>query len=287
MQPSWLNREEYPFRSRFISTEGADLHLLDEGEGSPVVFAHGTPTWSFEYRHLIHSLRARHRCLAPDHLGFGLSSRPKDADYSPEAHARRFSNLMDQLALPRLSLVVHDFGGPIALDWALRNSERVERLIVLNSWMWSFEDDAKMAKRARMIDGALGRFLYRHLNASLKLIMPSAYADRAKLTQAIHAQYLNVFPDADSRERVLFALAKSLLGSSAHFAKLWASREKLKNIPIGIIWGMKDAAFEPHNLERWSQAFPQAKVFRLKDAGHWPHEENPEAVLAAMTELGL
>ena len=80
----------------------------------------------------------------------------------------------------------------------------------------AFERVVKAGQRAAAIAGGmLGRWMYRQLNASLRLIMPSAYADRRRLTAAVHRQYLEVFPDAGSRERVLFRLAESLLGSSA------------------------------------------------------------------------
>ena len=278
---------DFKFRTRSVEIEDAAIQLVDDGDGPPIVFSHGTPTFSYEFRHLIRELKTNQRCLAPDHLGFGSSSRPASADYTPEAHARRFAKLMDELKLPRLTLVVHDFGGPIALEWALKNPQKLERLIVINSWMWPFSDDPVMARRARMIDGKLGRFLYRRLNASLKLIMPSAYGDKSKLTKDIHRVYLEKFPDADSRERVLFALAKSLLGSSAYYKKLWDSRLALLNVPMEIIWGMKDTAFGPDQLEKWKAAFPKARIFEIKDSGHWPHEENPGEVLKAMRTLGL
>src|SRR5215831_14099562 len=207
----WVDRDAYPFRSRWLELQEGRLHYVDEGsdrDREPILFVHGTPTWSFEYRHLLRALRGGRRCIAVDHLGFGLSDRPANAAYTPEAHALRLRAFADALGLRRFALVVHDFGGPIALPLALEDPGRVTRLVVLNSWMWSFADDPEMpemAKRARMVSGGLGRFLYRRLNASLRLITPSAYGDRRKLTKAIHAQYLNVFPDADSRERVLYA----------------------------------------------------------------------------------
>jgi len=247
-----------------------------------VLFVHGTPTWSFEYRHLIGALRGGHRCIAVDHLGFGLSDRPAAADYTPEAHAARLRAFVDKLGLRRFTLVVHDFGGPIALPLALDDPDRVERLVVLNSWMWSFADDPEMTKRARMVSGALGRFLYRRLNASLRLIVPSAYGDRRKLTKAIHRQYLAAFPDADSRERVLWALARALTGSSAFYEGLWQRRQRLGAIPTLIVWGMKDTAFRPHLLARWRRALPHATVVELAEAGHWPHEEQPEGVIGAL-----
>jgi haloalkane dehalogenase len=261
------------------------LHYVDEGQGPTVVLVHGTPTWGFEWRHAIANLRASHRVIAPDHLGFGLSERPSTVNYSPPAHAARFREFIEQVAPSEpISLVVHDFGGPIALDWALDHAQRLRHLIVVNSWMWPF-DDPKMQRAARLAGGPVGRLLYRHLNASLKLLMPSVYADRKKLTPGVHAQYLSVFPDADSRERVLFALAQALLGSSAFYATLWERRATLAQVPMTVIWGMKDSAFPPAVLQRWKEAFPHGAIREVADAGHWPHEEQPEMFNAALREV--
>jgi haloalkane dehalogenase len=283
---AWVDRDAYPFRSRWLELPEGKLHYIDEGDerdGDPILFVHGTPTWSFEYRHLVRDLGGARRCIAVDHLGFGLSDRPANATYTPEAHARRLRAFVEALGLRRFALVVHDFGGPIALPLALEDPSRVTRLVVLNSWMWSFADDPEMAKRARLASGALGRFLYRRLNASLRLIAPSAYGDRRKLTKAIHRQYLAPFPDADGRERVLWALARALLGSSAFYEELWQQRRRLAGVPTLIVWGMKDTAFRAHLLARWRRAVPHAEVVEIPDVGHWPHEESPDAVIAALT----
>ena len=259
------------------------IHVEDEGQGSVIVCVHGTPTFSYEWRHVIEALRGTHRVLALDHLGFGASERPANADYSPEAHARRFREVMRPLVpSARVTLLVHDFGGPIALDWALDHAERLERLVVVNSWMWPFDDDVLMRRRARMASGSIGRWLYRYANASLRLIMPSAYGNRRALTSALHRTYLDRFADGDSRERVLFALAQSLLGSSPFFASLWARRSSLGSVPLHLLWGMRDTAFRPSVLDRWVAAFPHAAVHRFPRAGHWPHEEEPAAFVAAL-----
>jgi haloalkane dehalogenase len=276
----WLDRAAYPFRSRWVELPEGPIHYLDEGEGeTTLLFVHGTPTWSFEFRHLVNALRGEFRCVAPDHLGFGLSGRPPDAVYTPEAHAMRLRAFVERLGLRRFTLVAHDFGGPISLPLAVADGSPVARLVILNSWMWSFADDPEMMKRAKMVSGGLGRFLYRRLNASLRLIMPSAYGDRRKLTRAIHRQYLAPFRDADGRERVLWALARALAGSAAFYDGLWQRRARLAHIPALIFWGMKDSAFRPNQLARWRQALPHASVVELPDAGHWPHEEAFDAVI--------
>ena len=212
--PSWVDRELYPFEARWLELEReGTLHYVDEGPAGggagTVVFCHGTPTWSFDWRGLIAALSPTHRCVALDHLGFGLSERPWGAEYTPEAHARRFRAWVEELDLRDVTLVVHDFGGPIALPTALERPGRVSRLVVINSWMWSFEGDPHIERGSRLFTSRLGRWMYRSLNASIRIITPSAYADRSRLTPRIRAQHLAPFTGIDSasacsgRSRVL------------------------------------------------------------------------------------
>lgn len=277
--PAWLDRAAYPFTTRSLELPDGRLHYIDEGAGEVVVLVHGTPTWSFEYRHLVLALRSRYRVIALDHLGFGLSQRPAGADYRPEAHARRFAEFIAALELPRFTLVTHDFGGPIALPFAAAHPDRVAGLVLFNTWLAPFTDPV-MLRRARLVAGALGRFLYRSFNASLRLIMPSAYARRRRLTPAIHGQYLAVFRDRDARVRVLHTLARALLDSHDHYAALHARRHVLAQLPTTVIWGLADSAFGPAYLERLRESLPAAEVHALADAGHWPHEEAPDEVAA-------
>ena len=283
--PEEIDRSAYPFESRFMALRAGRMHYVDEGTGDPIIFAHGTPTWSFEWRHLIRALSRSARCIAPDHLGFGLSDRPHEAPYTPEWHAGNFAEFVEQLGAGPFTLVVHDFGGPIAFPFALHRPDLVRKLVIINSWMWSFADDREMASRAKIAGGGVGRFLYRWANFSLKVIMPSAYGDQAKLTPEIHRHYLDRFQDRWSRGAVLWPLAKALLGSSTHYEALWQERSKLRDRPALIVWGMKDSAFKPNQLVRWREALPQARVVELPNAGHWPHEEAPDEVIAAIREF--
>ena len=280
--PAWVDREAFPFRSRFLDVmPGRRVHYVDEGQGDVVLFVHGTPTWSFEWRHCIRALAETHRCIAMDNLGFGLSDRPRDFDYTPESHTRVLRAFVERMGFSDITLVVHDFGGPIGLPLALERSSVVRRLVVLNSWMWSFDDDPEMVRKARMASGTVGRLLYRYANVSLRVLTPYAFADRKKLTPRIHQQYLAPFRDPESRERVLWPLARAILQSSRYYDSLWLLRERLRGVPALVVWGMKDPAFQPVQLARWKAALPQATILELP-VGHWPQEESPSEVVRAM-----
>jgi haloalkane dehalogenase len=105
---SWLDSQAYPFVSRSLELTAGRMHYVDEGSGQAVLMIHGNPTWSFLYRHLIGRLCATHRCVAPDHLGFGLSDKPSNWSYTPAAHAHNLGRLVAHLDLRDLTLVVQD-----------------------------------------------------------------------------------------------------------------------------------------------------------------------------------
>ena len=129
-RPAWVSERLYPFESRFFAAPGGRMHYVDEGAGAPIVFVHGNPSWSFEFRGLISELRDRFRCIAPDHLGFGLSACPeRSEEHHPAAHAANFAALMDHFDLDDATLFLTDWGGPIGLEFARRHPERVARLV--------------------------------------------------------------------------------------------------------------------------------------------------------------
>lgn len=276
-RPVWLDERAFPFRSRFIDTRWGRVHYVDEGprDAEPVLLVHGTPSWSFEYRHAIAALARTRRVIAYDHLGFGLSERPLAFAYTPEAHREVLHELLEALGLSRFSLVVHDYGGPIALPIAAAAPERIRSLVVINSWLWRLTEDPSLARGARLVASRFGRFLYRWLNASLRLLMPFGYADRRKLTPQIHKQYLEPFRARTARELVLWRLARSLAEPSPSLDRLWQERARLSGIPALIVWGLGDRALPPSVLLRLRTALPQARVEELCDVGHWPQEEAP------------
>ncbi len=162
--PSWLDRVDYPFASHAFDVPAGRMHYVDEGAGKPVVFVHGNPSWSWQFRNVINALRGSHRCVAADHLGFGLSDKPASFSYRPEDHAKNLALLLDSLDLKDVTLVVNDWGGPTGLAWALDHPERVSNLLITNTWMWSVRDDWYYQAFSGFMGGAVGRALIRRRN---------------------------------------------------------------------------------------------------------------------------
>ena len=170
---SWINREEYPFQSHFLELEMGRMHYIDEGQGRPIVMVHGTPTWSFLYRHLVKGLSQGYRCVAMDHIGFGLSDKPGDWSYLPQDHAQNVGSLIETLGLEDITLVVHDFGGPIGLPYAINNPEKVANLILFNTFMWATRGELRFQLGGRFVGSLVGRFLYKYFSFSTNVMMKS------------------------------------------------------------------------------------------------------------------
>jgi haloalkane dehalogenase len=256
---------------------------VDEGRGPAVLLVHGTPTWSYLYRLLIRDLARDHRVIAVDNLGFGLSDKPAGWGYRPEDHARNLARLVEWLKLEEFTLVVHDFGGPIGLSYALEHPERVRSLGSFKTRLWWFRGTP--AERAsRVMGGPVGRFLYRRLNFSPRVLLRAVYGDKGKLTPSIHRQYTAPFPTAASRVAP-WVLARELIGSSDWYEGLWARRELLADKPALLLWGLKDPTFGAAALERWRGALRRARTVEFPEAGHFVQEEAPEEAARAIREF--
>ncbi|MFO0749289.1 MAG: alpha/beta fold hydrolase [Myxococcota bacterium] len=271
--PAWLDAFLYPFVSREHATPDGVVRYVDEGRGRPILLVHGTPSWSFEWRASIAALAVEHRVIAPDHLGFGLSDKPPGAPYRPVDHARRLASLVEALDLRDVTLVVHDFGGPIGLTWAAGASERVRDIVVLNSWAWSVAD-RRAARISRLVRSPLGRFLYLWLNASPRWLVPASFGDKRRLTRAAHHHYLAPFGRRSER-RAPWALGVALAGEAASFEALWSARGRWIDKLRAIVWGMRDPALRPDLLARWREAAPWARVIELADVGHFRRRRRP------------
>ena len=274
--PEWIDKSEYPFNSHYLKLPAGMMHYIDEGQGETIVMVHGTPTWSFLYRKIIKTLSINYRCLAPDHLGFGLSDKPDYFSYKPEHHARNLEKWIEDLNLKNIILIVHDFGGPIGLHYALKHPENVKKIVIMNTFMWSLEDDKHFKQASQLLSSAFGKFLYKQWNFSAKVMIKISFADKSKLTKHIHNHYLKAFPTSQSRTSTA-VLAKELIASSKWFDSLWKLRSKISDIPTLLLWGMKDTAFREIELEKFEGLFTNGTVVRLRDCGHFVQEECEEA----------
>lgn len=274
--PDWL-RKLYPFvPHRFTTPAGAVMSYVDEGPRSDdaVLMLHGNPTWSFFYRDLIRRVSPQVRCIAPDHIGMGLSEKPENYPYTLEQRIGDIAALVRALGLNQIRLVVHDWGGAIGFGLATRYPELIDRIVILNT-------AAFLSKRIPLsialcrVPG-IGSWLVRKFNGFAGPATRMAMHART-LTRDEKRAYL--FPYDSWANRV----AVHRFVTDIPMEKNHPTRATLKEIednlalladrPKLILWGGRDFCFSDHFLGQWQRIYPRAAVHRFPNAGHYVLED--------------
>ena len=278
----------YPFESNFFElASGHKMHYLDEGplERQPVVMVHGNPTWSFYYRELCRALSADHRCLVPDHIGMGLSDRPDDAEYEYTLQSRvdDFDAWLDEVEPEReIDLVVHDWGGAIGLSWAVRNSERVRRVLILNTWAFNIPPGKSLPRSLKFARTALGGFLINRFNAFSGLAIRMATSQR--LDPEVASGLVAPYQGSPSQRLATLRFVQDIPLSPTDPAwSVLADTEDrlsvLESKQIQFAWGAKDFVFSDEVLAIWREKLPDAPVTYFEDAGHYVLEDAADRII--------
>jgi haloalkane dehalogenase len=313
-------RQCYPFESRWLELADGRMHYIDEcssvydcarqpagsssastiavnlpDHSAPLLFIHGNPTWSFHWRQLILALRPRYRCVAPDHVGCGLSNKPARF-LRLWQHVDHLAAFIERLRLERITLVAQDWGGAIGLGALLRMPERLERIILFNTGAFPPRYIPLRIRACRV--PFVGQLAVQGANLFSHAAVRMTLARRRQLEPAVAAGYLAPY-DSWANRRAVFGFVRDIpsprrtVGSkvaspsaradSATYEALTTIERGLATFadrPIALIWGMRDWCFRPDCLDRFIDAWPNAEVHRLADVGHWVVEDAPEESIA-------
>jgi len=277
----------FPFEPRYLESGDVRLHYVDEGprEGPTVLFVHGNPTWSYTWRRPIAALSEQgRRCVAFDHMGFGRSDKPPHlARYSLQAHIEHARTLVEKLDLTDVTLVAHDWGGPIGLGAMLDHADRLSSAVLVNTWAWELPSFVPPFIRELRTEG-LGESLVLAGNLFVESI-PGGMATRDTDPVMMDA-YRAPFPDYWSRVGMLaFQRDIPFTERDKSAALMGSIHERLQqlDIPVTLVWGMRDPVFQPVFKDQWRELFPDARVVELEDAAHFVPEDRPDAVTAILS----
>ena len=280
-------RSLYPFTSHYQRIGGHGYHYVDEGKGEPMMMIHGNPTWSFFFRELIKGLKNNYRTIAPDHIGCGLSEKP-GADRYPYNLERRVDDLeifITKLDLKqKLTLIVHDWGGMIGMAYALRHTENIGRLVIMNTAAFLPPSNKPIPLRLQMIRNirpfAESAVLGLNLFARAAVYM----APKKKLTGKVKQGLLAPYNSRQNRIATLKFVQDIPLTEkdpSYQIVKQADDRlHQLSKIPMLILWGRHDFVFDMDYFREWQRRFPNATTRVFDDAGHYLLEDVPHKILA-------
>ncbi|WP_346948990.1 alpha/beta fold hydrolase [Dyella sp.] len=289
----------FPFAPHFTDAPGFAMHYVDEGprDGDIVLCLHGEPTWGYLFRHLIGALRATHRVVVPDHMGFGKSATPPERRYWIQDHIDNLERFVLALGLRGITLVLHDFGGPMGMGLAARHPDRIRRIVSVNgptpfghaSLADRVTANAQVAPWFRWIvqanaegrlEGVLDELGYNILS-TLKL---NGFENNALIDDTWLRAYGAPFATPAECAGALGWAKGFALGAHEFPVADEATWQAISAKPAIAIWGMADRTLHAeHFLPLFTELFPGAPVHRLPGAGHYSFEDAPEEIAQLVT----
>ena len=266
---------DFPFEPRYREIDGLRLAHLDEGEGRPVVFFHGEPTWSYLWRKVIPPVRdAGRRCIAPDYAGFGRSDKPTDVGwYSYDRHVDLMSALLAELDVRDATAVVHDWGGPIGLRLAVEHPDRFSRIVVM--------DTGPFTGKQRMSEGWLKFRDFVRDNAEMPVAMLVRRGCKQDPGDAVAAAYEAPFPTPESKAGprafpLIIPLEEDAPGAAEGRAVADALREDER--PSLVLWADSDFILPFSVGERVSERLGLVPPRKIENASHFLQEDAGEEI---------
>ncbi len=294
----------WPYRPHFSCRAGFRQHFVDEGptdspSGGPIVLLHGEPTWGYLWRHLIDPLSVTHRVVVPDHMGFGKSETPPDRTYGATEHIANLESLLvDELDLHDITLVMHDWGGPIGTGFALEHPDRVRRIVAVNTFIplglpaqippmiANLESPWFTWARQANDDGTLEQILGNagHTVTHLMLALQTITRPQIMTPTWVRAYSSHFARPADCRGAIRFPQQiVAPAGSPAPESPSPAAVATIQSKPAMLAVGLHDTALLPHHVKTaFRAAYPRAPIIDLPSAGHFPPEDTPDALLALL-----
>lgn len=281
-RPAWISETLFPFPSRFVGIEDARLHYVDEGNGPTLLFLHGSPMWSFMFRHTIGALRARFRCVAVDMPGLGLSTAPVAFGREFERNSAYYRKFVQHLDLRNVILIAHATAAPSALRMIIAEQRRAAGVVITNSFAWSMQAFPPMWRFVGVVSSRPFRVLNERLNL-LPRLTTRIGRNSGRFSETERAAILGPYRQRDAR-RHLGSLLYGLRAEVPFFEALRADLPKLRTTPLLLLYGIKDHGYQAGFLEEWKRVLPEASVTVLQKSGHFAPEDEPESFTAALSE---
>src|SRR3954451_6855393 len=266
---------DFPFESSYTEVDGLRLAYLDEGDGAPVVFFHGEPTWSYLWRRVITPVRdAGFRCIAPDYAGFGRSDKPTDIGwYSYDRHVELVGELLGGLGLSDATAVVHDWGGPIGLRLAVEHAEWFSRMVIMDTGLFTGEQPMSDAwKQFR-------DFVERTEDLPVSMLVRNATA--RGMDDEVAAAYDAPYPTPESKAGarafpLMLPTSPEMPGAAAGKRVLEALRADER--PKLVLWADSDFIIPFEVGERFAAAVNAPAPRRVERASHFLQEDAGEEI---------
>ena len=284
--------------SHFLQVRDAKIHYYDEGEGDPILFLHGMPTSAYLWRNIIPEIKSTARCIAPDFVGMGKSSKPENCEYRIFDHIAYLDDFISQLGLARITLVLHGWGSLAGFDYAKRNPDKIKALVFYESHIKPITERGQLSLPVQQLASLLKqpKLSYKAIveqNYLVEKLLPSAVV--RPLSQAEMTHYREPFPTPDSRAPLWQYVNDLPLGDgSSEVTALiegystWLQQTDLPKLMLYAVPGF----ITPIAIASWAkQHLKNLTMVALDDAMHFAQESAPhqfaQAILAWYKKISV
>lgn len=268
-------------KSDFIQLEKLKIHYLSAGEGEVLLLLHGWPTSSWLYRNLMPTLAENNRVIAIDLPGFGQSDKNPEDSFSLNYYLRVLDEFLQKLGIEKISLAVHDLGGPIGLLWAVRNQQRVEKLVLLNTLVYPEMSYAVKIFGLATVTPLVNMWLAGP--SGIRFSLRFGVQQKEKLTKEVLKPYQEPFQGKQARKALLKPIQRM---SMKGFKEIEQKLPELQ-VPVRIIFGENDRILPDvaKTMARVKKDMPQAVLSSLPNCGHFLQEDEPEKIAILMRDF--
>ena len=279
----------YPFEDHFVVVNGSRMHYVEMGTGTPVVFIHGNPTSSYLWRNVLPIVARHHRAIAVDLIGMGKSDKP-DIPYRLDDFIRYFDGFMDAMNLGHVTLVVHDWGGAIGIDWAMRHQPQVNGIAMMETIIapmhWDQVDIFTRYLFRQFRDPVESEKLNVRENFFVEKLLP-AMAGRPLTAEELQAYRAPFLHEADRRLVAIFPQEIPFDGEPADVsARVTRNYDLLQHatMPLLLLYAEPGAIVQGKYLASLRTGLPRMTVKDIGPGIHFIQESQPTAIGNAVAE---
>ena len=283
------SRQRPELASRYTEVRGSRMHYVEAGSGNPILFLHGNPTSSYLWRNVLPHVSGQGRCIALDLIGMGKSDKP-DIDYRFADHARYVEGFVEALGLNNVTLVIHDWGAGLGLDYACRHRSNVRAVAFMEgvyrpvSWKeqpllfrWVFR---------RLRHPVKGRKMIIDKNFFVEKMLPMMVM--RKLTAEEMGHYREPFLVPESRlplqiwpREIPFDGDPADVHARIGDATKWL---RASDVPKLLLWVKPGGVFKKRDVEWWRREVANLEEVYLGKGKHYIQEDHPDAIGKAIAE---
>jgi haloalkane dehalogenase len=282
---------KFPFESKFIKIDGYKIHYVEKGQGEPILFIHGNPTSSYLWRNILPKVSntTGKRGIALDLLGFGKSDKP-DIEYTLKLHNHIVEKFIYALGLDNLTLVLHDWGGPLGMYYAVHHPKNIKAIALMETFMWDMRWKAfPVFLRAIfwLLRSSAGFFMIQVMNIFINQFIPAGVVSKENLTDEIMQGYREPFPTIKSRRAIrVFPKLLPINGRPHASAKIMKEIETgLSSLTCPMLWILNENGILLEEDVLWlKEKIPQIETKNFGQGSHFMQEENPEKLSQILSD---